>query len=74
MRLRLRRAIRCTLAGLGAISLHVGAQVDASKNPSSAGVTDGSSQAAGWLVPDLGFLIAIVLVALIVVARNRNAP
>jgi len=71
---RLRYAISCALVCLAAVSLRVGAQVGVSKNPLSEGVSDGSSQAPGWFTPELGLLIGIVTIAVIVIARNRNAP
>jgi len=71
---RLRFAIRCALVCLVAVSLRAGAQVGVSKHPLSEGVSDGSSQAPGWFTPELGLLIGIVMIALIVIVRNRNAP
>ena len=59
---------------LVAVSLRVGAQVDVSRTPSSEGVIDGSTQASGWFEPELGLLIGIVMIALIVIVKNRNAP
>ena len=60
--------------GLGVISLRVGAEADVSKSPSSANVNVGSSQAVGLFPLELGLLIGIVIIALVVGARNRNAP
>jgi len=70
----IRRAIWCTLLGLGPISSVVGAEVDVSKSPSSKNVIDATSQTVSWFSTELGFLIGIVMLALVVVARKRNAP
>ena len=72
--LYIRRSIWCTLLSLGYISLVVGAEVDVSKSPSSKSVIDATSQTFSWFSPELGFLIGIVMLALVVVARKRNAP
>ena len=72
--LHLRRAIWCLLLSSVPISLVTGEETGVSKNPSSKSVIDGTSQTVGWFSPELGFLIAIVMLALVLVARNHNAP
>ena len=71
---RLRHTIERTLGCLVAVASPVGAQVGVSKNPSIEAAMDRTDQASGWSASDLGVLIGIVMIALIVIARNRNAP
>lgn len=72
--LHLRRTIWCLLLSLVPISLVIGDETGISKSPSSKSVIDGTSQTVDWFSPELGFLIAIVMLALVLVARKRNAP
>ena len=74
MRLYIRRAIWFKLLGLGPITSVVGADFDVSKSPSSKNVIDATSETVSWFSTELGFLIGIVMLALVVVARKRNAP
>jgi hypothetical protein len=74
MNLGLRRAIRWITLGLGAVSLQAGAEVAASKGSLSTTIADGAVQAVDLFALKWGWLIGIVLIALVVVTRNRRAP
>jgi len=74
MKLLWKRAIRRTIFGLAVVSLQVRAEVAASKSSLSASVNDGLVQVLELFALKWGWLIGIVLIALVVVARNRKAP
>ena len=74
MDLRLRHAIRWIVSGLAVVSLQVSAGVDASKSSLSVTVNKGSAQVFDLFVLNWGWVIGIVLIALVVVTRNRKAP
>jgi hypothetical protein len=74
MDLRLRQAIRWMIIGLGVVSLQAGAEVDASKSSLVASLNTVSAQAVDLFALKWGWLIGIVLIALVVVTRSRKAP
>jgi hypothetical protein len=74
MDFRLRHAILYIILGLGFTSLQVKAEVNNAKSSTIARFNNGSDQVIDLFSLEWVLLIGVVLIALIVVTRNRNAP
>ena len=74
MDFRMRYAIWHMILGSGITSLQVNAEVNDAESSTIAHIKNGSGQAMDTFPLEWVLLVGIVLIALIVVTRNRNAP
>jgi hypothetical protein len=74
MGFRLRHAIWYIVLGLGITSLQVKAEVNNATSSTVAHIANEPGQAIDLFPPGWVLLVGVVLIALLVVTRNRNAP
>jgi len=72
--MQLRYATRWVLAGSVVLSPQTWANARVSKSSLTGHTDDGPAQLVGLFTLKWGWLIGVVLIALVVIMRNRNAP
>jgi hypothetical protein len=72
--MHLRHVERWILAGSVVLSPQTWANAGVSKSALTGHANDGPAQLVGLFTLKWGWLIGVVLIALVVIMRNRNAP